>query len=168
MSLRKYDRFFKKEYAVLSQPATLFITLVITTAILILFGLVTQNLSRDSELQHLEEQIHTILLEAANMFEYGTNGTVVNISVEFPQSLQYLVFGFLPQNKHIYPGGLPFDENTSNNCFYILDDGTMRTFHSHVRFSNRNMTHCVVFFAGRYEISLQLYQKEGKPYVALW
>ncbi|MBN1860767.1 MAG: hypothetical protein JW840_04815 [Candidatus Thermoplasmatota archaeon] len=168
MSLRKYDILYKEEYAVLNQPLTLFVILIITTVILIVFGLSTQNFIRDSQLQHLEEQVHTILLETANMFEYGTNGTFVCISVDFPQSLRCLVFGFLPQNEIINPSDVLFDDNTSNSCYYILDDGTVRTFHSHVRFSNRNMTRCVVFFAGRYDISLQLCQKEGIPYVAMW
>ena len=157
----------KKDNAVLGLPIGLLVILFISTAIIILFCLSLQNLSKDSQIHQIEQQIETILIESSTMFEYANEGAIVTLHVEFPPSMSYLVFGQLPRNGTTEPIDRTFDENTSNNYFYVMDDGTMRTFHSHVRFSDINMTQIVVFYPGAYDITLALQQKEGKSYVTM-
>jgi hypothetical protein len=115
----------------------------------------------------VECEIDKILIEAANMFEYADNGSIVTIPVEFPSSMQFIVFGYLSRNDTNEPTNLTLDEKTSNNYLYVMNDGTLRTFHSNARFSNHNMTQIAIFHSGKYDITLELCQLEGKTYVTM-
>jgi hypothetical protein len=101
------------------------------------------------------------------MFEYADNESFRSLSVEFPPSIRFIVFGQVPRNGTNEPTNLTLDENTSNNYYYVMDDGTVRTFHSNARFSNCNMTQMVLFHSGTYDITLELCQKEGKTYLTM-
>jgi hypothetical protein len=167
MSLSKETILSKKEYAVISQPGGLLITLIIAAIIIALFSLSLHHVQTDAELHHIEQQVHTILIEAANMFEYANEGSCVTLHVTFPKSMRFIVFGHLPQDGSIEPAQRELDENTSNNCYYVMEDGATRTFHSNARFSNDNMTQIAIFYAGTYDIILELRQQEGKTYVTM-
>lgn len=167
MSLCKRGFLFKKEYAVLGQPVSLFVIVIVATTILLLWSLSTKNLMRDTQLHQIEQQVNTILFEATHMFEYAADGSGVTIHAEFPPSMRYIVFGSLPRNQTLLPESLVYDEKASNNYFFVLDDGSLHTYHSNVRFSNHNMTGCAIFSAGKYTITLQLCQKKGITHVAM-
>jgi hypothetical protein len=102
------------------------------------------------------------------MFEYADNGSIVTVHVEFPTSMRFIVFGHLPSNNTSEPANLTLDEKTSNNYYFVMNDGTLRIFHSNARFSNHNMTQIAVFYSGAYDITMELCQKKGKSYVAMY
>lgn len=157
----------KKEFAVISQPVGLLVILIVAAVVLTVFSLSLQGFFADSSRRQIEQQIHTILTEASSMFEYANEGSFVTLHVTFPSSMQFIVFGHLPSNGSIAPVLRTLNENTSNNYYYLLEDGTMKTFHTNARFSNHNMTQNVVFYPGTYDITLELRQREGKTYVTM-
>lgn len=122
---------------------------------------------KDSEIQRVEGEINKVLTEARNMFEYAGNGSVTIIPVQFPTSMRYLIFGSLQRNTTNEPKNLTLDENTSNNYYFVMNDGTMRTYHANARFSNHNMTEIVIFYPGTKTITMEICQREGKTYVAM-
>jgi hypothetical protein len=168
MTFRRANLLSGKENAVLGQPVGLLVILVIATVIITLFSLSVQNLLKDSQLRQVEHEIDTILVEATNMFEYADEGSMITIHVEFPTSMRFIVFGSLPRDGTIEPTNLTFDENTSNNYYFVMDDGVLRIFHSNARFSNHNLTQMALFHSGTYDITMKLCHNEGKTYVAMY
>jgi hypothetical protein len=140
---------------------------MIASVIIAVFCVSIPDRIKQEQKQHVEEQVNKILIEASMMFEYGDNGSQQTISIDFPSSMRYLVFGHLPANGVEEPTDLSLDEQTSNNCYYIMDDGTMHSYHSNARFSNHNMTQMMLLHPGAYIITLKLQQKEGVPYVTM-
>jgi len=153
--------------AVVGQPISLLVILLVAGVITTLLCLSIPNLIKESQLQQVEGEIDRILTEATNMFEYADNGSLRTVSVEFPTSMRFVVFGQVPRNGTNEPANLTLDENTSNNYYYVMDDGTVRTFHSNARFSDHNMTQMALFHSGAYDIILELSQKEGKTYLTM-
>jgi hypothetical protein len=153
--------------AVIGQPISLLVILLVAGVITTLLCLSIPNLMKESQIQKVESEIDRILTEATNMFEYADNESFRSLSVEFPPSIRFIVFGQVPRNGTNEPTNLTLDENTSNNYYYVMDDGTVRTFHSNARFSNCNMTQMVLFHSGTYDITLELCQKEGKTYLTM-
>ena len=167
MNLNKYCVLLKKDYAVLGQPIGLLVALIIATIIITLFSVSIHHLTSEMQVHDIERQIDTILLEATTMFEYADEGSLATIQVTFPISMRFIVFGDHPRNGTTEPYHRTLDENTTNNYYYVMDDGSVRTFHSNARFSNCNMTQIAVFYPGTYTIILELCQKEGKTYVTM-
>jgi hypothetical protein len=153
--------------AVIGQPISLLVILLVAGVITTLLCLSIPNLMKESQIQKVESEIDRILTEATNMFEYADNESFRSLSVEFPPSIRFIVFGQVPRNGTNEPTNLTLDENTSNNYYYVMDDGTVRTFHSNARFSNCNMTQIVLFHSGTYDITLELCQTEGKTYLTM-
>lgn len=102
------------------------------------------------------------------MFEYADEGTLVTVHVEFPDSMKYVVFGGMPKNGNDEPVNLFLDENTSNNYYFVMNDGTISTFHSIVRFSSYNETTITLFHPGIYDLTLELQYVGGKSYVKIY
>lgn len=167
MNLSKQIILCKKDSAAIGQPAGLLVTLIVAMVIIILLSLSIHHLQTEAELHHIEKQVQTILTQASTMFEYANEESLINLHVTFPQSMRYIVFGDFPRNGIIEPIQRTLDENTSNNCYYVTNDGTIRTFHSNTRFSNHNMTQISVFYAGSYTITLKLSRHGGKTYVTM-
>jgi type II secretory pathway pseudopilin PulG len=157
-----------EEHAVLGQPVYLLVVLIIAAAIISLLGLSLQNIIGDAQIHQVECQIDTILTESSNMFEYADEGSRAIMHVEFPTSLRFIVFGSLPRNGTLEPTNLTLDENTSNNYYFVMNDGNLRLSHSNARFSNRNLTQIAVFHPGCYNLTLELIINEGKTYVTLY
>ena len=153
--------------AVVGQPISLLLILLVAGLITTLLCLSIPNLMKESQIQKVEGEIDRILTEATTMFEYADNGSLRTVSVEFPLSMRFVVFGQVPRDGTNEPVNLTLDENTSNNYYYVMDDGTVRTFHSNARFSNRNITQMALFHTGTYDITLELCQKEGKTYLTM-
>jgi len=156
------------ENAVLGQPVYLLVVIIVAAAIITLFSLSLQNIIMDSQIHQVEHEIDTILTEATNMFEYADEGSMAIVHVEFPMALQYIVFGGLPTNGTIEPTNLTLDENTNNNYYFVMNDGTLRLFHSNARFSSENLTQMAVFHSGTYDLTLELYHNGGKTYVTIY
>jgi hypothetical protein len=156
------------ENAVLGQPVYLLVIIIVTAAIIMLFSLSLQNIIIDSQIHQIEHEIDTILTEATNMFEYADEGSIATVHVEFPSALRFIVFGGLPTNGTIEPTNFTLDENTNNNYYYVLNDGTLRSFHSNARFSDKNLTQIAVFHTGIYDLTLELWYQDGKTYVTIY
>jgi len=92
---------------------------------------------------------------------------MVHLQIDFPSSLRFIVFGSLPKNSTMEPSDRTLDENTSNNYYFVMDDGIIRMFHSNARFSNRNNTEIVVLHPGRYTLAIGVVRHEGKTYVTM-
>jgi len=164
---RGHNPFFS-QYAVLGLPFYLLIAIIITGAILSVFALGLQNIITDSTIHQVEQEINKITTEATNMYEYANEGTNITVHVEFPSSLRCIVFGALPKNGTAEPSLITFDENTSNNYYFVLKDGTVRSYHSNARFSTPDFTHSVILHPGVYTLTLQLCFYEGKSYVTIY
>jgi hypothetical protein len=168
MPFRKEKMLLGKEDAVVGQPIGLLVILIIAAIIITLFSLSIKNILEDSQLHQVEQEINTILIDASNMYEYATEGSVNTLHVEFPMSLRFIVFGALPTNGIHEPTDLSLDENTSNNYYFVMNDGTLKIFHSNARFSCRNLTQVAFFHSGAYDLTLELCSKEGKSYVTMY
>lgn len=153
--------------AVVGQPISLLVILLVAGVITSLLCLSIPYLMKKSQITQVEVEIDRILTEATNMFEYGDNGSFRIISVDFPPSVRFVVFGQVPRSGTNEPANLTLDENISNNYYYVMDDGTVRSFHSNARFSNHNMTQMALFHSGAYKITLELCQKGGKTYLTM-
>jgi hypothetical protein len=155
-------------HAVIGQPVYLVVVLIITATTITIAGLSLSTIMRDGRIHEVECQIEPILTESSLMFEYADEGSIVHMRVEFPTSLRFIVFGSLPRNGTKEPTNHTLDENNSNNYYFVMNDGTLRTFHSNARFSDRNTTQIVVLHPGRYNLTMELMKNEGKTYVTLY
>jgi hypothetical protein len=133
-----------------------------------MFSLSFQSITNDSQAQLVEHEIDAVLTQATNMFEYADEGTLVTVHIDLPASLRFIVFGCLPTNSTQEPSNLVLDERTSNNYYYVMNDGTLRTFHSNARFSNKDLSQIAVFHAGTYDLTLELCHHDGRSYVAIY
>jgi len=167
MSLRRLTPLQGTEQAVLGQPMSLLIIILVAGVIFTVFCLLTPALMRDAQLHQVESEIDKILIEATTMFDYAEYGSRVTVHVEFPESLRFIVFGHLPSTITNEPVNQTFDETTSNNYYLVMNDGTVHAYHSNARFSNQDMNQWMLFRSGSYDITLQLCQKEGVSYVAM-
>ena len=154
--------------AVMGLPLFLTVATIIASIILAVFIYSLINIQRDSQKNQIEYQIDQIVAEAKNMYEYADEGSLTHKRVDFPGIMKMLVFGALPtQDESISPNST-IDENTSNNYYYIMDNGEIFTFHSSVRFSDENTTKRAVLYPGSYEITLELQTQDGKTYVTIY
>jgi hypothetical protein len=168
MTIREAKRIIKNNYAVLSQPIGLLVILIVASLCISLIWYSIQTLMGDTELNQVEYELSSILTQASTMFEYANEGSSITVHVEFPRSLRFLVFGALPRNGTSEPTNLTLDENSSNNYFFVMNDGTTKVFHSNARFSGENLTRIALFHAGTYNLTLELRSSEGKTYVAMY
>jgi hypothetical protein len=168
MSFNRASPLSGEENAVLGQPVYLLVVIIIAAAIITLFSLSLQNIIKDSQIHQVEHEIDTIMTEATNMFEYADEGSIATVHVEFPTTLQFIVFGGLPTNDTREPTNLTLDENTNNNYYYVMNDGTLRVFHSNARFSSKNLTQIAIFHTGTYVLTLELCYYDEKTYVTIY
>jgi hypothetical protein len=165
--LRRIQVFSHETDAVIGQPISLLIIFIVAGIIILLLFLAVPPRMKDSEIQRVEAEITKVLTEARNMFEYADNGSITTVPVQFPTSMRYLIFGSFQRNSTNEPTNLTLDEKTSNNYYFVMKDGTVRTYHSNARFSNHNMTKIAVFYPGTKTITLEVCQREGKTYVTM-
>lgn len=163
----RIDMFSKNDFATVGQPIRLVVVIIVVCAIIMIFGLSLENLIADSDVHQIEAQVQEILREASIMFEHADEGSTVILQVNFPTTLRCIVFGHLPRTGTLEPLNATLDENTSNVCYYVMTDGTIRSFHSNARFSDTTMTKIAVFHPGTYTITLELEKLGAKTYVTL-
>jgi len=153
--------------AVVGFPIYLLIVIMTSSLIIGLLTISVLNMINQSKDDAIKKEIEKILSEAENMFEYADSGTLVNMKIDFPDNLNFVVFGSLPDgiNK---PSNFSLDENTSNNYFYVLDDGTINSYSSHTRFSGNSTREISVLYQGSYDLILELEKEGGKSYVKIY
>ena len=154
--------------AIMGLPIYLIVAIITATAVIAMLVLSMHHITTETQIHQVEYEIQRITSEAENMFEYADEGTLVTVHVEFPNSMKFVVFGDLPKNGNTKPVNLSLDENTSNNYYFVMNDGTISTFHSIVRFSSHNETTIALFHPGIYDLTLELCYVGGKSYVKIY
>jgi len=158
----------KNEQAMIGHPIYLIIVLVVVTTILTIFSLSIFSTTQQSHWYQIQSQINKIESEATNMFEYADEGSLRTLHVDFPSSMRCLVFGSIPKNGNLMPTNHTLDEDSSNNYYLIMDEGTIYTYHSNARFSGINETTFAVLSPGSYDLTLELVKWEEKTYVKIY
>jgi hypothetical protein len=153
--------------AVLGLPMYLTVAVIVAAVIIAILALGSYNMLMESQAHQMDSELGIIVAEAENMFEYADEGTSVTIHVDFPLTLRYVVFGSLPWSGFQEPTSFGITEATSNNYYYILSDGTTKTFHSSARFSSSDITKYELLHAGSYDLNLELENSGGFTYVKI-
>ncbi len=161
--MKKIDNF-----AMIAFPSYLLVAIITSSIIIGIFSLSILNTINNSKKEIVRKEIEKIVTEAENMFEYADTGTLVNIDVDFPDTLRFLVFGDIPKNGTNLPKELDLSEETSNNYYYVLDDNTIESFSSNARFSGNRTTNISVLFEGNYNLNLELSNDGDKTYVKIY
>jgi len=155
--------------AVMGLPVYILVAIVIAAAVIAAFSIATYNIWLDSQFHQVEYETDKIVSEAENMFEYADEGTIITIHVKFPDAMRYIVFGGLPKNNTSVPVSLKLDENTSNNYYFVMNDGRISTSHSNARFSGKNTDEIAIFYPGVYDLKLELVKElDGRTYVKIY
>lgn len=153
--------------AVVSLPVSLLIALIVSGVVIGMITLSAYKGYQDAELYQITRQVNTLLVEAEAMFTYADEGSFKRIRVSLPSSLRGIVFGGLPANVSSVPQNQTLREQTSNNYYVVMKDGTTKTYHCSVRFSDPTFQHSVVLYPGTYDITLEVQTYGGKSYVAI-
>ena len=160
--------FISNKDAILGLPVYLIVAIITATAVIAMLVLSMHHITTETQTHQVEYEIQRITSEAENMFEYADEGTLVTVHVEFPNSMKFAVFGDLPKNGNSEPVNLTLDENTSNNYYFVMNDGTRMTFHSNARFCGNDETTIALFHPGIYDLTLELQFVGGKTYVKIY
>lgn len=94
---------------------------------------------------------------------------LLTVSVDFSESLRFIVFGSMPQNGALEPTVYTLDETMNNNYYFIANDGTILSYRSNARFSSDDITQIVLFGPGSYDLKIELVKDMlgGKTYVTI-
>jgi len=158
---------FADNHGVLGLPTYLLVTLVVAAAILAVFSFSLVTLWNDTQLYQVSRELDKLVTEAEAMFEYADEGTIVTMNLELPSSLHYVVFGGLPTSIVSEPASLSRNETTSNNYYFVMDNGQFQTFHTHARFADKTISQVVLLYQGSYDVRLELVKYGGKTYVTI-
>ena len=154
--------------AVLGMPTYLLVAIVVAGIVIGLFAIAILQSIKNSQTEQIKHEIEKIITEAENMFEYADSGTLVTVSVDFTDNLNFIVFGSMPQNGAFKPSDLTLDEDMNNNYYFVTNDGTILTYSSNARFSSEDTSKIALFGPGNYDLSLELVNVGGKTYVKIY
>lgn len=149
--------------AIVGYPVLLTIILIVATLSISLLYMAIENLHRNIDIEEVEEQLSTIIFKAESMNIYASNNSIQTLKIHLPYSLYMIVLGGIPSET----GKPTIDNETYNQYYYIMKDGTMKIYHSSVYFLSRNSTN-IILKPGRYTITLELYEKNGRSYVTVY
>ena len=155
-------------HALVGYPVFLVVALITTTAILAIFATSLHHINIETQTHQIEHEIQKIITQAEYMFAYADEGSQVTIRVDFPGSLRYIIFGGMPNSTNPNLHNLTAPEHTSNNYYYVLEDGTTAIFHSFVRFSGKNETSPALFHSGYHYLTLELCRIQTRSYVKIY
>ncbi len=157
------------EKAVMGLPTYLLVAIITSAAIIAIFSMSIYNISKDTQYQNITNEVDKILSEAENMFEYADSGTMVTLTVNLPQNMKFMVFGGLPENNGLAPSTLTLNEVTSNDYYFVMDNGRSTTGHTNVRFSGEQTNEISILYPGTYDLKLELVKENnGKTYVKIF
>jgi len=161
-------RFFPNSFAVMGYPVYLTVAIIVTAAVLAVFVQSAVFISESTDDHMIAQELHKIVTEAQNMYEYADEGTLVTVQLKLPDSLHFAVFGDMPK-----PGyGLPSDlirshENLSNHYYYVLNNGEMSMFHIPARFCGEDVNDIVLLRPGTLDLVLELKKYGERSYVQI-
>jgi hypothetical protein len=160
--------FSSDEKAMMGQPIYLIIAAVVSVVIIAMLLVTLYTKTIESQRYAVEHEIDKILSQATMMFDYADEGAFVSIHVDFPSAMRFIVFGGLPQNGIEQPLNLSLNTSVSNNYYYVMVDGTIRTGHTDVCFSAENSSQLALFHSGRYYLDLELVCEGETTYVKIF
>ena len=149
------------DWAMLGFPVYLLVAIIISSIVLVGFAFSILQMHNDAQVGIVQTQMEKITSDAENMFEYADAGTMVTVSVDFPGSMRFVVFGSLPRNGASQPSDLSLDEDMSNSYYFVMKDGTVKTFSSNARFSGESTDEIALLFPGSYNLCVELVEDTG-------
>ncbi|HVQ00689.1 MAG TPA: hypothetical protein VMT57_04165 [Candidatus Thermoplasmatota archaeon] len=152
----------------MGQPIYLVIVAFVTAIIIAILLVSVVSLTLESQTNVVEREIDKILSQSTTMFEYANEGACATVSVHFPSSMRFIVFGDLPEHTTEPPANLSENELVINSYYYIMADGSIHTGHAPVRFSGENTSQIAVFKTGMHTLHLVLIQFGEKTYVKIY
>jgi hypothetical protein len=159
---------YKNEFGMMSFPIYLTVAVITASAILIIFTYSIFNLMQESQTDIVKKQIQRIINEAENMFEYADSGSKTTISVNFPDSMSFAVFGALPEKNIQEPFTFRLNENTSNNYYFVMQNKDIVTYSANARFCGESTEDFAILYKGEYTVFLELVLCGGKTYVKIY
>jgi hypothetical protein len=149
--------------AVIGLPVYLTVMAVILSVGVFLLSSALNAMDREGERQLCEQGIDRVVNEASHLYAYADNGVMATVTIDIPNSVRVLVFGGLPSNG----SQILHDSGTSENYYYVLDDGSLWTSHIQARLCGQNISCPAVFTPGQYQLSLMVLSTAEGPYVAI-
>jgi len=159
---------YENENATMGLPVYLLVAIIISSIIFAIFALAIFNMYQDAQVDLVAAELEKISCEAENMFEYADAGTLVIVHVDFPDSLSFIVFGSLPENGILEPTSRLLNEDMSNSYYFVMDDGTIKTYSSNARFSAKSTNEIAVIYPGSYDLSIELVKNGDLSYVSIY
>ena len=159
--------FYNNNQALIGFPVYLLVAIIVGSIVFGVFIFSILKMHQDAQVDLVQTELEKISAEAENMFEYADSGTLVTVEVDFPDSLSFVVFGDLPENGRSIPTDLTLDKDTSNCYFFVMDDGTIKTFSSNARFCGETTTEAALFYPGRYLLDVELIEEGGSSFVSI-
>jgi len=157
----------KNDEAAIGLPVYVMVAIIVGSIVFAAFALSIYNIHKDAQVDIVAAEIEKITAEAENMFEYADEGTQVTIHVDFPNSMRFMVFGSLPTDGISEPSDLSLNEDMSNSYYFVMDDGTIKTYSSNARFSGESTNEIAILHPGSYNLKIELVESEGKSYVKI-
>jgi len=158
----------KNDEAVMGLPVYLMVAIIVGSIVFAAFALSIYNMHKDAQVDIVAAEIEKITVEAENMFEYADEGTLINVHVDLPDSMSFMVFGGLPENGVAEPLDHTLNEDISNSYYFVMDDGTIKTYSSNARFSGESTNETAILHPGSYNLKIELVESEGKSYVKIY
>jgi len=158
---------YKNEFAVVGTPVYLTVAIITASAIFSIFTYSIITVLEESQTDIVKKQIDKIISEAENMFEYAESGSKTKINIDFPESMNFAVFGSTPKNIS-QPDKLELNENISNNYYFVMQNKEICTYSSNARFCGETVDKIAVLLHGEYSICLELMHSGGKTYVKIY
>ncbi|RLF41621.1 MAG: hypothetical protein DRN12_02685 [Thermoplasmata archaeon] len=150
--------------ALIGYPIFLTIALISATITITFLYINIENLHRNLDIREVEEQLSLIVSKAETMDIYDSNNTIQTLNINLPDTLYIAVLGGIPSDT-----GEPIISNeTCNQYYYIMKDGTIKIYHSKVSFTFGESNKDVILTPGRHTITLKLYEKNGRSYVTVY
>ena len=162
-------KLFKNDCGMVGFPVYLLVAVIIGSIVFAVFIFSILQMHNDAQVGIVQTELEKITSEAENMFEYADAGTQVTVSVDFPDSMRFVVFGSLPRNGGSQPSDLSLNEDMSNSYYFVMKDGTVQTFSSNARFSGESTDEIALLFPGSYTIRVELVEDtEGVSFVKIY
>jgi len=159
----------QNNYAVIGLPIYLLVALIASTLVITIFTISISSLFQETEITHIKTEIEKIITEAENMYEYSDSGTLKTIKISLPSSLKFVVFGGFPETEELLPKDNILDEKTSNNYYFVTNDGAYNNYHSIARLCGKQTDQIAIFKQGTYNIKLELVEgNDRRSYVKIY
>jgi hypothetical protein len=151
------------ENASITIPMYLLIIIIIFTIILGIFLIGVNNLQNNYHKNTIESTILNIINQAETMNTFSDEGTNKTFSVNFPDTLEKIVFGANPDDNLINST----NNNSIKSCYYIMNNGENKIFHTKIRFTSSILISPAIFQSGNQIIKIELIKHQGDSYIKI-